>query len=94
MNGVQCTFELTFPFQDGLSQSVCVTSPLCSSDCDSPTARVLEIPADDRVESVLCRSGALVDYLEIRTARGGVLRAGGCGGGDTTLVGILSYLVQ
>lgn len=82
MNGIQCTFEL----ETGEAQPICVTSPKCSSDNDSPVAHVLELAPGDRVVSVQCRSGALVDSVEITTQQGKVLRAGGGGGNNLVKV--------
>lgn len=79
VNGIQCTFALE-------SQTICVTSPKCSSDNDSPVAHTLELAAEDRVVSVQSRSGALVDSMEIATLHGKVLRAGGGGGNNLVKV--------
>jgi hypothetical protein len=75
VNGVQCCFELS-------ADAALVASPACTSDHDRPARRELVLEAGDRVVSVQCRSGALVDSLEVVTAAGKVLRVGGNGGGD------------
>ena len=101
MNGVQCCFEVIPP--SGTAEVVsgervthkCVfNTPAFSSDGDCPSPHVLEIGSVDRVISVRCRSGALVDSLEITTAAGRVLRAGGGGGGDDCQVtSTVSYII-
>jgi hypothetical protein len=70
-----------------------VVSPACTSDHDRPARRELVLEAGDRVVSVQCRSGALVDSLEVVTAAGKVLRVGGTGGGDTCKVSALHVVL-
>ena len=101
MNGMQCCFEV-IP-HSGTAEGVsgervthkCLfNTPAFSSDGDCPSPHVLEIGSGDRVISVRCRSGALVDSLEITTAAGQVLRAGGGGGGDDCQVtSTVSYII-
>jgi hypothetical protein len=79
VNGVQCCFE-------GSADAAPVVSPAFTSDQDRPARRELVLEAGDRVVSVQCRSGALVDSLEVVTAAGKVLRVGGHGGGDVCKV--------
>lgn len=86
VNGVQCEFQLLDSNSTSTTKGTFIASPLCSSDQDSPIPHILEIPPYDRIVSVSCRSGALVDFLEIVTLSGLVLRAGGSGGGDTCKV--------
>ena len=81
MNGVQCCFESTTSTPPHVMKS-----PLFTSDHDAPTAHTLELSADDCVVSVTARTGALVDSMEIVTARGLRLKAGGSGGGDVCKV--------
>jgi hypothetical protein len=83
VNGVQCHFEA----QSSAAQDPHpFSTPACNSDQDSPVPKELALPAGERVVSVRCRSGALVDSVELVTASGQVLRAGGSGGGDSCQV--------
>jgi hypothetical protein len=79
VNGVQCGFESSI-------DTALVLSPACTSDHDRPVRHELVLEAGDRVVSVQCRSGALVDSLEVVTAAGRVLRVGGSGGEDVCKV--------
>ncbi len=86
VNGVQCTFSSRTTSGSSTAREMCVTSPKCSSDNDNPVEHVLALEPDDRVVSVQCRSGALVDSIMITTLRGKILRAGGGGGDKLTQV--------
>jgi len=86
VNGVQCTFTSLTTSGLSAATAMCVTSPKCSSDNDNPVEHVLALEPDDRVVSVQCRSGALVDSIMITTLRGKVFRAGGGGGDKLTQV--------
>ena len=88
MNGVQCTFTLSYESDSTSAIPMCIPSPKCSSDNDDPVEHVLTLEPDDRVVSVQCRSGALVDSIMISTLRGKVLTAGGGGGDRLTKVPI------
>ncbi len=80
---MQCHYEME---EEHDKQHLAFSTPACNSDNDNPRAYELHLAPGDKVVTARCRSGALVDSLELITAAGQSLCVGGVGGGDVCQV--------
>eukprot|EP01034_Spumella_vulgaris_P028450 gene28450-35303_t len=83
VNGIQCVYTDTTT-----SSLPRYTSPPFTSTNDHPVAHIFEIPHDDCISRVAVKHGSLIDSVTLTTRKGVVFRAGGSGGGETSVIDI------